>query len=170
MSLLSKTLTPTESDRRNTIRYQITVAAEVIEIRSGTRFSTRTTDLGPGGCFVDSLMPLPVGTAVRVRLSKDNISFDASGVVTFSQTGLGMGVAFDPMPAERQSALDAWLNELMEPRQTRLEVNLSTPRVESPSQHPTEEVTHRLIRLLVKRRLITEKEAAELLGDPLLLL
>ncbi len=60
---LSKTLPKTmlavatdeAADRRDSIRYQVTVAAEVIELISGTRFSTRTTDLGPGGCFVDTL-------------------------------------------------------------------------------------------------------------------
>ena len=35
------------AERRGGLRYQVTVAAEVIELISGTRFSTRTTDLGP---------------------------------------------------------------------------------------------------------------------------
>src|SRR5690349_18261156 len=101
MSVMSKTMLqaepPESAERRGAIRHQITVSAEVVEIKSGTRFSSRTTDLGPGGCFVDTLMPLPVGSAVRTRLSKDNVSFEAVGTVTFSQTGLGMGIAFEDM-------------------------------------------------------------------------
>ena len=38
----------------------VTDAAEVIELHSGARFSTRTMDLGPGGCFVDTTVPFPV--------------------------------------------------------------------------------------------------------------
>jgi hypothetical protein len=172
MAPLSQTILPiqgalAEADRRNSIRYQITVAAEVIELKSGTRFSTRTTDLGPGGCFVDTLMPLPVGSNISVRLHKDNMAFEATGTVTFSQAALGMGLAFDEMPPEKQKAFDAWLAELVMVRPVSFETHRGARR--TGIRHETSStVTQRLIRLLVKRNLITEAEAKALLDEPLL--
>lgn len=173
MAPLSRTILPVdtsvaEADRRNSVRYQVTVSAEVIEVKSGTRFSTRTTDLGPGGCFVDTLMPLPVGSSVTVRLQKDNISFEAVGAVTFSQAGLGMGIAFAPMPPEKQAALDAWLSELTTARPASFETHRGTPRAAHHRREKSSDLAHRLIRLLVKRNLITEAEATALLDEPLL--
>jgi hypothetical protein len=175
MSVLSKALTPSEpadaGERRGTIRYQITVGAEVTEINSGTRFSTRTTDLGPGGCFVDTLMPLPVGSAVHLRLHKDKTSFESSGVVTFSQTGLGMGIAFDELPPQKLSELDIWLAELMSSNPAKVEARVTAEA--SPTKQPAtangkSDTTHRLIRLLVKRGVISEKDAESLESNPLL--
>ena len=172
MAPLSKTILPIETgameaERRNSIRYQITVAAEVIELKSGTRFSTRTTDLGPGGCFVDTLMPLPIGSDVSIRLHKDNMSFEATGTVTFSQAGLGMGLAFAEMSPEKQAAFESWLSALTMVRPVSFETHRGTPRSGHGKDKPSA-LTQRLIRLLVKRNLITEAEAAALLEDPLL--
>ncbi len=172
MAPTSKTILPIEAnasnaERRSAVRYQLTVSAEVVELKSGTRFSTRTTDLGPGGCFVDTLMPLPVGSDVNIRLHKDNISIEATGTVTFSQAGLGMGIAFGEMPPERQTAFEAWLAELTMVRPASFETHGAAPRV-ARSKERGSGLTQRLIRLLVKRNLITEAEAVALLEDPLL--
>lgn len=172
MAPMSKTILPIEAntmeaERRSAVRYQLTVSAEVIELKSGTRFSTRTTDLGPGGCFVDTLMPLPVGSDVNIRLYKDNMSIEASGTVTFSQAGLGMGIAFAEMPPEKQMAFDAWLAELTMVRPASFETHRFAPR-SVHGRDKSSALAHRLIRLLVKRNLITEAEATALLEDPLL--
>jgi hypothetical protein len=175
MSVSPKALTPHESaesaDRRGTIRYQITVTAEVVEINSGTRFSTRTTDLGPGGCFVDTLMPLPVGSAVHVRLHKDATSFETTGIVTFSQTGLGMGIAFDDLAPQKLSELDMWLAALTSSHSPIVEAHVASGP--APAKNPAPErgspdLAARLIRLLVKRGVISEKDAEALGGNPLL--
>jgi hypothetical protein len=172
MAPLSRTILPiqgalAEAERRNSIRYQITVSAEVIELKSGTRFSTRTTDLGPGGCFVDTLMPLPVGSNISVRLHKDNMAFEATGTVTFSQAGLGMGLAFAEMAPEKRMAFDAWLSELTTVAPVSFETHRSAPRA-SNGRDKSSALTQRLIRLLVKRNLLTEAEAKALLDEPLL--
>ncbi len=173
MAPTSKTILPIEAnasdaERRSAVRYQLTVSAEVVELKSGTRFSTRTTDLGPGGCFVDTLMPLPIGSDVNIRLHKDNISIEATGTVTFSQAGLGMGIAFGEMPPERQAAFEAWLAELTMVRPASFETHGAAPRAAARNKEKGSALTQRLIRLLVKRNLITEAEAAALLEDPLL--
>lgn len=176
MALLSRTILPLqpsaeEAERRNTIRYQLTVSAQVVEVKSGTRFATRTTDLGPGGCFVDTLMPLPVGSGVSVRLHKDNMAFETTGTVTFSQAGLGMGIAFVEMPPEKQAAFDAWIGELTAVRPINFEAHRTAAPAASAAKSASGQpsaITKRLIRLLVKRGVITQAEANALDDEPLL--
>lgn len=94
--------TVTDSERRDGNRHIFTAAADVVELSSGARFSTRTTDLGPGGCFVDTTNPFPVGSKLHVRLHKGKTSFETSGTVVYSQHGLGMGIAFIGLAHDRK--------------------------------------------------------------------
>src|SRR5215471_17848797 len=80
-----------EADRRGGDRHLLIASAEIVELSSGARFSTRTTDLGPGGCFVDTLTPFPVGSKVRVTVFRADTKFESEGKVVYSQPGLGMG-------------------------------------------------------------------------------
>src|SRR5277367_6418742 len=84
-----------EAERRGAERHMFTAGAEVVELKSGARFCTRTTDLGPGGCFVDTTVPFPAGSKVRVTLQKGKTTFQTAGSVVYSQLGLGMGIAFE---------------------------------------------------------------------------
>ncbi len=101
-----------ETERRGTTRHMFTAAAEVVELKSGARFSTRTTDLGPGGCFVDTVCPFPVGSKVRVTLQKAKTTFQTGGTVVYSQMGLGMGISFEDQDDARRTALGEWLAEI----------------------------------------------------------
>src|ERR1700751_1561905 len=96
-----------EAERRSADRHSFTASAEVVELASGARFSTRTTDLGPGGCFVDTMVPFPVGAKLHVRLHKGKTNFETSGIVVYSQHGLGMGIAFSDLAHDRGSVLDS---------------------------------------------------------------
>ena len=76
-------------ERRGADRHIFTASAEVIDLGSGARFSARTTDLGPGGCFLDTLVSLPVGSRVHVTVRKDKTQLETYGAVVFSQAGPG---------------------------------------------------------------------------------
>lgn len=158
-----------DDERRGGNRHLFTAAAEVIELGSGARFSTRTTDLGPGGCFVDTLVPFPVGSRVRISVRKAKREFQTEGVVVYSQQGLGMGIAFDDLNAGQRDELGSWISELTG---TRFSAAESVPvRVEErPQQHGQDSRAAfvRLVQLLVSKRLITEAEAASVFFDPIM--
>jgi len=94
-----------EAERRKMHHLPLTTAAEVIDLDSQARFSVRTTDVGPGGCFLDAVFPLPVGSSVRVILHQGLKDFHADGKVVYSQPGIGMGVAFDELDSEQRLSL-----------------------------------------------------------------
>jgi hypothetical protein len=156
-----------EIDRRGNLRSQIVAGAEVIEANSGARFSTRISDVSGGGCFVDALNPLPIGSRVRLSLHGSSAVFETAGSVVYTQQGLGMGIAFDAMSPEQQSGFEEWLNGLG----ARSEMPAVMP---SPApgarQIPAsdQDVLARLVHILISKGILTEADADALLRGPLL--
>lgn len=160
-----------EAERRSADRHSFTASAEVIEIGSGARFSTRTTDLGPGGCFVDTMVPFPVGAQVKVAVRKNETEFNTLGTVVYSQHGLGMGIAFDALNPSQRTALDNWLMELtgarkVASREVASHASHDASRHTATASHSTAVV--RLVRLMIGKGIITEAEGASILFDPVL--
>jgi hypothetical protein len=157
-----------EADRRGADRHAITAVAEIVDLDSGARFSTRTTDLGPGGCFVDSLTPFPIGSKVRITVRKGNTEFEIGGTVVYSQIGLGMGIAFDELAFEQRLELEGWLAEVTGGKQEKLEVKTLGPKVSHKMRDANRAILVQLVQLLVNKRLLTDSEGASVLQDPFL--
>src|ERR1700689_2440283 len=83
---------PTE--RRHHLRFPFSATVEAVEIKSGTKITGRTSDLGLGGCYVDTLSPFPVGTEAKMRIIRETETFEAQVRVVYSLIGMGMGLAF----------------------------------------------------------------------------
>lgn len=161
-----------EAERRSSDRHMFTASAEVVELSSGARFSTRTTDLGPGGCFVDTVNPFSVGSKVQLLLRKGKTEFQTHGVVVYSQNGLGMGIAFSEINLAQQDALQLWLaeiaghttpmHEIKRPGKA-FEQNLNWLRSASDRA-----ALVRLIQLMITKGILTEAEGSSVFMDPVL--
>lgn len=165
----SSSTTVKESERRGSNRHMFTASAEVTEQSTGARFATRTTDLGPGGCFVDCKVPFPVGCRLHVNLEKGKTNFATQGTVVYSQPGLGMGIAFDELNEVERRELDSWLEhvtgEKLHTQERRASTTTSAFAVIRASQNPA---LVRLVQLLIGKGMLTEAEGASVLFDPLL--
>jgi hypothetical protein len=156
-----------QAERRGSNRHPFIAAADVVELGTGVLFSTRTTDLGPGGCFVDTLVPFEAGSNVRVTIREGNHRFEATGIVVYSQSGLGMGIAFDDMKPEQRKTLAVWLGEEVSQREEQ--------PVAAPSANPKPMLPHgsdrealvRLVRLMIKKGTLTEAEGSAIFGNPM---
>jgi hypothetical protein len=105
---------PLHPDKRRSVRRCLLVAsAEVTELSSGTVLSARTSELGLGGCYVDSLNPFPEGTLVGLRILRDQGVFETKAKVVYSDPRFGMGLAFAETPPDQRSLLEAWLVEIV---------------------------------------------------------
>jgi PilZ domain len=162
---IGKAVDVLETERRCANRHMFTAAAEVIELKSGARFCTRTTDLGPGGCFVDTTVPFPAGSKVRVTLQKGKTTFQTAGSVVYSQLGLGMGIAFEEHDEPERLALAEWLADITGDRQAIPEI-VRMPLPAETEQAPESSAMIRLVRLLVGKGVLTEAEAKTVLRDP----
>jgi PilZ domain len=161
------------SERREADRHVFTASAEVREIGSGAKFTTRTTDLGPGGCFVDTMVPFPIGSRVQVSVHKDKHAFEATGTVVYAQPGLGMGIAFDALDEQQRDALDAWLGEVGWHSSAGYQipqaaVSPSTKQTVGGQTVNQQAAIVRLVRLMIGKGLLTESEGASVLYDPVL--
>jgi hypothetical protein len=156
-----------EAERRGADRHTVTASAEVVELSSGARFSTRTTDLGPGGCFVDTMTPFPVGAKVRVSIRKGETNFQTGGTVVYSQAGLGMGIAFAELNPSQRTALEDWLADLTGGKQHFHEPAKGFAGA-GPGRIGDRTALVRLVQLMIGKGLLTEAEGASVLMDPLL--
>jgi PilZ domain len=154
-----------ETERRDGNRHPFIAAADVVELASGSRFSTRTTDLGPGGCFVDTMVPFDAGARVRVSIREGQTRFEATGMIVYSQSGLGMGIAFDTLKADQQKALAVWLGEEVDEHQQAQE-SVQEPWKPGLPHGSDREALLRLVKLLTNRGLLTAADAASIFSDP----
>jgi PilZ domain len=156
-----------EAERRGAERHMFTAGCEVVEIKSGARFSTRTTDLGPGGCYVDTTVPFPIGSVVRVTLTKGKTAFETAGTVVYSQHGLGMGIAFSELNDEKRLELADWIAGVTGERHVAHEI-ARAPKDSNPQKSHEFVALVRLVRLMIGKGILTEAEGSSVLHDPVL--
>jgi hypothetical protein len=99
--------------RRSVRRCPFVASAEVTELSSGTLLSGRTSEVGLGGCYVDSLNPFPEGTQVALRILRDKGVFETKAKVVYCDPTFGMGLAFTDMTPDQRSLLETWLTEIV---------------------------------------------------------
>ncbi|MGB8475331.1 MAG: PilZ domain-containing protein [Candidatus Acidiferrum sp.] len=100
------------TERRRTPRFQFIADAELIEIRSGSKSHVKTGDLSAGGCFLDTLNPLPEATEIQVTIIHGHQRFIAVGRVVFAFPRLGVGVVFTQVAPDQRITLEGWLADL----------------------------------------------------------
>jgi hypothetical protein len=97
------------SDRRQYIRHAIAGVALVRSAGSSASYQTALADLSFGGCYLQTLVPLSIGTTVTIQLKIDDKSFGAAGVVRTCHPNMGMGVEFT---GESNRSLQALVQQL----------------------------------------------------------
>ena len=163
-----------ERECRSAPRYLFTATAEVREVHSGTSIIMRCSDLSAEGCYLDTISPFPLGAAVVVRITHGGRQFEAAAVVANSHFQMGMGLAFTEIGQEYRGVLRSWLGELSGEARGELPPAAPSPapNFEPAAAAPAEAagaeanlrmVTHELITLLVRKKLITEKDGTALL-------
>jgi hypothetical protein len=153
-------------ERRRNLRFPFSAAVEAIEIKSGTKITGRTSDLGLGGCYVDTLNPFAVGTEATIRILKEKESFEAQGRVIYSQIGMGMGLAFVSAQPNQVRLFQRWLQEISGQPIAAQE----TPAQVAPDTAPAQEsqtlknfVLSDLIMTLMQKKVLTDEEGKDLL-------
>lgn len=154
-----------QSERRHHLRFPFTASVEAFEPHSHAILHARTSDLSLGGCYVDTLNPFAVGTVIKIRLTKDEVTFEADAKVSFSQVGMGMGVTFiSAMPPQLQ-IFQKWLVELAgksspEPKQPKKPE--PAPNIANSTRH-SDFVLCELLIALVEKRVLSEAEGKAML-------
>jgi hypothetical protein len=102
----------TAPDRRRATRYGVVAIAELTESEDGKLLAGTITQISRSGCYVESPKTLPVGTSLKVIISRDQETFVTNANVIHVQEQMGMGVAFLDTAKDQMDILNSWLADL----------------------------------------------------------
>jgi hypothetical protein len=101
-----------QDNRRKFLRHKISFPLELRDERVNTPLRVNATDISGNGCYVETVMPLPVGTALRVDLWIDQERLTTSAVVRTRDPGVGMGIEFTGMTEETKKRFQDHLDKM----------------------------------------------------------
>ena len=149
-------------NRRCGTRSPFVAPVEMVEMRTGSRIQARTSDLSAQGCYVDTLNPLPIGAAVRLQIHRAGMTLDVLANVSSRHAGSGMGLAFGEITETQRAVVGSWLGELGLPPRTRFEDAFPQGK---QTTLPDTDCAARLVQVLVRKGLLSQSEATEVLRD-----
>jgi hypothetical protein len=162
----NKSFEETAPDRRQGERHNLSATAEVVEIASGIRLSTRAADLSQSGCYLDTLNPFAIGSNVQVSIRPQGAELRCAAVVRDAQSGMGMGIAFTDLDDARKALIESLIGRLGSPALADFPPP-HFPENAKPGapQDQREALAVRLIDLLHERGLLSPGDVASLLRD-----
>jgi hypothetical protein len=101
-----------KDNRRKFARHKISFPLELRDERVNTPLRVNATDISGNGCYVETVMPLAVGTALRVDLWMGEERLTPSAVVRTRDPGVGMGIEFTGLPEDSKKKFQAHLDKL----------------------------------------------------------
>ena len=70
------------------------------------------TDIGGRGCYVETLLPLPLSAQGTITFGMDAIEAQTTAVVRASDPGVGMGIEFTTLDTHVQERLQQFLDKM----------------------------------------------------------
>jgi hypothetical protein len=101
-------------ERRRHPRHFIRGQAQITIDGSDVPLPGILTELSVGGCYIEMMSPLPVGTKVNLELSAANYIGRMGALVRTTQPGMGMGMAFTELSGEEERNLREILQRVAE--------------------------------------------------------
>jgi hypothetical protein len=102
-----------ERDRRFHRRYTVQVQIELRQEGSDVPIRLATTDLSHGGCYIELIMPLPVGVLVQATLWLDDHPIVVQGRVVTCHAQYGNGVMFEKFEGQAEQLLHQYLDAIV---------------------------------------------------------
>jgi len=100
-------------DRRAHPRVKVSAPVELHVEGSGSPIRGATCELSLGGCYIETMFPLPKGTTLDLKLRIDTTLLIMASVVTCDPQ-VGNGIKFTKMLAEDREALETHLAALQQ--------------------------------------------------------
>ena len=101
-----------QDNRRRFARHKISFPLELRDERVNTPLRVNATDISGNGCYVETVMPLAVGTALRVDFWIEEDHLSPSAVVRTRDPGVGMGIEFTGFPEEGKKRFQDHLDKM----------------------------------------------------------
>jgi PilZ domain len=154
------TASTTQNERRCATRSPFVAPVELVETRTGSRIRARTSDLSPQGCYVDTLNPLPVGSAVRMQIHRGGLILDVLANVSSRHVASGMGLVFGEITEAQREILETWLRDLGFSSRG----GADNPFPANPASFLGNDCATRLAKVLLRKGLLSQAEVKEILS------
>jgi hypothetical protein len=103
----------TGKNQRKLPRHKIAFPLEIRDGRVGsTAMRTQATDISGRGCYVETMLPLPLGTELSITLWIESDKVTAPAIVRACDGGVGMGIEFTGLDEDGQNRLQHLLDTL----------------------------------------------------------
>ncbi len=112
LSMDGATLSIDPSNRRRYYRHKISLPIELRDERVNAPLRINATDVSGNGCYVESMMPLPLGTVLKVDFWLDSEHIKITAVVRTCDPGVGNGIEFTGMPADTKKRVQEYLDAI----------------------------------------------------------
>ncbi|HEX3320795.1 MAG TPA: PilZ domain-containing protein [Terriglobales bacterium] len=116
LPVAGKDVAPAESNRRRFSRHKIPMPMEIRDETAGAPMRVQVTDVSGNGCYVETILPLPKATNLRVEFWIDEKKIAGSAVVRTCDPGVGMGLEFTGLTPETKQHVQEYLDRLDPPR------------------------------------------------------
>jgi len=106
------TVTIPASNRRHFHRHKISLPIELRDERVKAPTRINATDVSGNGCYVETMLPLPIGTVLRIDFWLDSERMNISAVVRTCDPGVGNGIEFTGLPPDGKARMQAYLDAI----------------------------------------------------------
>jgi hypothetical protein len=108
-----KAQTPGDNNKRRFPRLRTHFPFELRDERgAGSAMKTHAADISGRGCYVETLVPLPLGTPLSITLWIDSDKIVTGAIVRSSDPGVGMGIEFTGLNDETKERLQNHLQKM----------------------------------------------------------
>lgn len=99
-------------NRRRRPRHRITFALELRDERNNIPMRVNATDISGNGCYIETIMPIPVGTNLKVEFFIEDERITSTAIVRTCDPGVGMGIEFMSLSPDLQDRFQRLLEKL----------------------------------------------------------
>jgi PilZ domain len=101
-----------DANRRRYYRHKISLPLEIREERGSAPLRINATDVSGNGCYIESMMPLPLGTVLKVEFWLDTDHIKVSAIIRTCDPGVGNGIEFTGMPPDTKLRMQTYLDAI----------------------------------------------------------
>jgi hypothetical protein len=106
------TVTLAPSNRRRWYRHKISLPLEIRDERVNAPSRINASDVSGNGCYVENMLPFPLGTVLRLDFWLDSEHIKITAVIRTCDPGVGNGIEFTGMPAEMKDRMQGYLDAI----------------------------------------------------------
>lgn len=99
-------IAPSSENKRTFPRHRVPFPLEIRDREGvGSHMNTKSADISARGCYVETMLPLPVGKALNITFWLDSERISTPAVVRSSDGGVGMGIEFTGLDEKTRERL-----------------------------------------------------------------